>query len=174
MSTLVTLRDLSLVSPACHPGSASWAVFMATEADLSAVMPYLNAVWPRAQYDHAHQILTCEWRDHAVALRPHEVAVSGALDRDDAERLTRELVDEINGVWERRGEITPRTAARRRPTAMAIFRLLPRSNCRACGQPSCYSFALQLVAGAAELVDCAPLQADDATHAALREILAEV
>jgi len=40
---------------------------------------------------------------------------------------------------------------------MALYKLLPGTNCRACGQPSCWNFALKLAAAQVELTACTPL-----------------
>ena len=42
---------------------------------------------------------------------------------------------------------------------MAVFKLLAGTNCRQCGQPTCWSFALKLTAGQVRPADCPPLQA---------------
>jgi 4Fe-4S ferredoxin len=40
---------------------------------------------------------------------------------------------------------------------MAIYKLLPKSNCKACGEPTCYTFALKLAASQVKISDCPPL-----------------
>ena len=156
---LVRNYQIKVTSPPCDPGSERWSAFASLEADIGEVLPYLNAVWPDAIYDHEARVLTRRAAGHAVAIRPHEVAVSNVLDRNDAERLVNELITEINGVWARRGEIVPQTTMRKRPTGMEIYKLLPKTNCRACGQPTCFTFALQVAAGSAELSQCPRLSA---------------
>jgi ArsR family metal-binding transcriptional regulator len=170
---VIETYQIRVTSPACEPGSERISVFASVEEDISDVLPYLNAVWPEAIYDHANQVLTGRHGGHAIAIRPHEVAISDALDRDDAERLVAELVAEINDIWARRGETVPRLETRRRPVAMDIFKLLPRTNCKVCGQRSCFTFALQLAAGDADLAACAPLDtsAYDAQRQTLRHLL---
>ncbi len=143
---------------------SSWSAFASLGADISEVLPYLNAVWPEAIYDHQAKILTRRAQGRAVAIRPHEVAVSNVLDRDEAGRLVEELVAEINGLWARRSEIAPRLEKRKPLVAMDIYKLLPRTNCRQCGQPSCFAFALQLAAGNADLAMCAPLHLPGSTE----------
>jgi ArsR family metal-binding transcriptional regulator len=63
----------------------------------------------------------------------------------------------VNRTWERRAEITPDTTTRQRPTPMAIYKLLPNTNCKQCGEPTCYSFALKLAVSQKKLADCPPL-----------------
>jgi ArsR family metal-binding transcriptional regulator len=36
---------------------------------------------------------------------------------------------------------------------MAIFKLLPQTNCKQCGEPTCYTFALKLAASQRKLAD---------------------
>jgi acetyl-CoA decarbonylase/synthase complex subunit gamma len=52
-------------------------------------------------------------------------------------------------------------------TGIQIFKLLPKTNCRECGVPTCLAFAMNLAAGKAEL-DACPYVSDEA-----REQLAE-
>jgi ArsR family metal-binding transcriptional regulator len=67
------------------------------------------------------------------------------------------LIDLVNRTWEHRDEITPDHSTRQRPTPMAIYNLLPNTNCKQCGEPTCYSFALKLATSQRKLRDCPPL-----------------
>jgi ArsR family metal-binding transcriptional regulator len=40
---------------------------------------------------------------------------------------------------------------------MAVFKVLPGTNCRQCGQPTCWTFALKLAASQVTLEQCPPL-----------------
>jgi ArsR family metal-binding transcriptional regulator len=71
------------------------------------------------------------------------------------------LIDLVNRTWKRRAEITPDTTTRQRPTPMAIYKLLPNTNCKECGEPTCYSFALKLAASKKKLIDCPNLREPD-------------
>ncbi|MGB2800536.1 MAG: acetyl-CoA decarbonylase/synthase complex subunit gamma [Dehalococcoidia bacterium] len=46
-------------------------------------------------------------------------------------------------------------------TGIAIFKLLPKTNCKECGDPTCLAFAMKLAAGKAELSLC-PYVSDEA------------
>ena len=52
-------------------------------------------------------------------------------------------------------------------TGIQIFKLLPKTNCKECGVPTCLAFAMNLASGKAELDSC-PYVSDEA-----REKLAE-
>ncbi len=45
-------------------------------------------------------------------------------------------------------------------TAMDIFKLLPRTNCRKCGQPTCLAFAMLIAQKKAKLEDCPDVSQD--------------
>jgi len=49
-------------------------------------------------------------------------------------------------------------------TGLEIYKLLPRTNCKDCGQPTCLAFAMQLAAGKASL-DACPHASDQAREA---------
>jgi acetyl-CoA decarbonylase/synthase complex subunit gamma len=49
-------------------------------------------------------------------------------------------------------------------TGLAIFKQLPKTNCKECGQPTCLAFAMQLAAGKAGL-DACPYVSDEAREA---------
>ena len=68
-----------------------------------------------------------------------------------------DLQNIIETAFERRAEITPDTTTRQRPTPMAIYKLLPKTNCKKCGEPTCFSFALKLAVSQKKLADCPPL-----------------
>ncbi len=46
-------------------------------------------------------------------------------------------------------------------TGMQIFKLLPKTNCKECGVPTCLAFAMNLASGKAEL-DACPYVSDEA------------
>jgi ArsR family metal-binding transcriptional regulator len=127
------------------------------KVDISAVLPYLNATLRGAIYLPEAQALTWKKGGHNVAFHDYEIAVSNVEDREGAEKELKGLVDLINRTWERRAEIAPDTATRQRPTPMAIYKLLPNTNCKKCGEPTCYSFALKLAVSQKKLADCPPL-----------------
>jgi 4Fe-4S ferredoxin len=58
---------------------------------------------------------------------------------------------------------------------MAIYKLLPNTNCKQCGEPTCYTFALKLAASQKKIADCPPLAEPQYAEkrAALGEIVIE-
>ncbi len=99
------------------------------------------------------------WRkdDHKIAFWPDRIAVDQLESREQAKVVMEELVKLVNDVWEGRGQIVPESTSRENLQPLELYRLLPRTNCKKCGEASCFNFALKLAAGQIELEKCEPL-----------------
>jgi len=139
------------------------------DAGLEDVLPYLNAVLKGAIYNHALPALTFNRGERIICL--HRRLITGAKFDDVADaRATLDWLSElVNQTWERRAEITPSYERRERLTPLAVYKLLPRTNCRRCGLPTCLAFAVELVAERRSAIQCAPLF--DAPAADKRQLL---
>lgn len=157
---LVQNYHLEVFAPPCDPGAERWSARAALDDDIGEVLPYLNATIRNAIYNPAARALTWRMGGHTIAVRPREIAISNLVDKDAAEVEMQRVVGLINRTWERRAEITPSTETRQRLKPMDVYKLLPATNCKVCGQPTCFTFALKLVAGEVELEQCAPLFTD--------------
>ncbi len=79
------------------------------------------------------------------------------------------LKKEINAAWENRGEIEPSYDSAPIPKIFEILKLLPKTNCRECGQVTCMVFASLVAEGAKGAADCPPL--DDSNSNKLSEYI---
>jgi ArsR family metal-binding transcriptional regulator len=154
---LIEKYDLEVFTPPCDPGAERYAAKARFSVDISKVLPYLNATLRGAVYLPEAQALTWKKGGHNIAFHAYEIAISNVEDREAAEKELKGLIDLVNRTWERRAEIIPDTTIRQRPTPMAVYKLLPNTNCKQCGEPTCYSFALKLVTSQRKLADCPPL-----------------
>ena len=172
---LIEKYDVEVFTPPCEPGAERYAAIARLTVDISEVLPYLNATLRGAVYLPEAKALTWKKGGHNIAFHSYEVATSNAEDREGAEKELKGLIDLVNRTWERRAEITPDTTTHQRPTPMAIYKLLPNTNCKQCGEATCYSFALKLAISQRKLADCPPLSEPQYVEklAALEEIVIE-
>ena len=172
---LIEKYDVEVFTPPCEPGAERYAAKAHLIADISEVLPYLNTTLRGALYLPEAIALTWKKGGHNIAFQAYEIATSNVEDREGAEKELKGLIDLVNRTWERRAEITPDTTTRQRPTPMAIYKLLPNTNCKQCGESTCYSFALKLAVSQKKLADCPPLFESQYTEklAALQEIVIE-
>lgn len=58
---------------------------------------------------------------------------------------------------------------------LQIYRLLPRTNCRLCGSPTCYAFAFDLISRSKSLSSCPPLFEEENAESlqSLKDLLGE-
>lgn len=154
---LARVRRIDVFSPPCHPGAETYSCVAELEGDITAVLPYLNAIWSGADYDAAAGCLRAERGGRHIVLQPAQIAIGGLVDRAEAESVLADVVAEVNSVWQRRDGLTPRHDRRPRPTLLDVYRLLPRSNCKACGEAGCYAFAGKLAVGQVAVDRCPEL-----------------
>jgi len=154
---VIETYDLEVFTPACDPGAERYAARARLMTDISEILPYLNATLHGAIYLPTAKALTWKKGGHSIAFHPYEIVVSNVEDRDVAELELKRLIDLVNHTWERRNEITPDASTRQRPTPLAIYKLLPNTNCKRCGEPTCYTFALKLAALQKNLDECPSL-----------------
>ncbi|MGD2178092.1 MAG: Fe-S cluster protein, partial [Anaerolineae bacterium] len=133
---LIEKYDLEVFTPPCEPGAERFSAVARLVTDISQVLPYLNASLRGAVYNAAAPALTWKKGGHNVAFLPYQIAVSNVEDRDAGVKEVDGLVKLINRTWERRGGIEPDHEMHRRPGPMDTYKLLPQTNCRACGQPT--------------------------------------
>ena len=154
---LIEKYDLDVFTPPCEPGAERFSAMARFNVDIHQVLPYLNATLRGAVYNPAVPALTWKKGGHTIVFQPNQIAISNVEDRQAAVDEVDGLVKLVNRTWERREDITPDHEARRRPTPMEVYKLLPRTNCKECGQPTCWGFALKLAASQVQLTACAPL-----------------
>ncbi len=151
---LIEKYDLEVFTPPCEPGAERFSAVARLAADVREVLPYLNATLRGAVYSAGAPALTWKKGGHNIAFHPTQIAVSNVPDREAAIREVEGLVRLVNRTWERRAELEPSYEVRRRPGMMEVYKLLPRTNCKACGKVSCFVFANKLVTGQVRLEDC--------------------
>jgi ArsR family metal-binding transcriptional regulator len=142
--------------------------------DLSKAFPYLNAEMEAASYNRHAPTFTFMDGYRMVNLYPRRITVAKADEIVDAWRVLEMIRCRVNAVWARREEIEPDYEMRQRPPALEVFKRLPGTNCRQCGELTCLAFAVQVNMGQAPLERCKPVFGGEYEHlkAALVEICA--
>lgn len=154
---LIEKYDLEVFTPPCEPGAERYSAVGRLTTDISGVLPYLNATLRGAVYHQTANALTWKKGGHNIAFHAYEIATSNVKDREAAIKELDGLIALVNRTWERRAEISPDYELHQRPTPMAVYKLLPQTNCRVCGEPTCFSFALKLVTSQKAMSDCPPI-----------------
>lgn len=157
---LIRKEELRITCEQGHPGDEEWVAKAVVPADLSAIIPYVNAVATRPELYPETPVIVWMLGEQRVALRPHEIAVSHVADREQAAVEVGKIADWLNELWERRNEITPRPKPRELPPLMSVLRLLPMNNCGRCGLSTCTAFSVGLIEGRNSMRQCSFLSSE--------------
>jgi ArsR family metal-binding transcriptional regulator len=143
--------------PECNPQFQSLHCIAHLDEDIAEVLSYLNVVLGGHQYFREPPALTLKSHGKLITLHPREIAINALRDEDEADKILEWLKGEINETWEKRHEIRPSFETPAKPKILEILKLLPKTNCRECGLPTCMVFAAQVAEGGRGSDDCPPL-----------------
>jgi ArsR family metal-binding transcriptional regulator len=101
--------------------------------------------------------LTLQIHGRLISLHAKEIFVNALKDETEAEKIVGWLKKEINQTWEGRDKIEPTFDRPPAPQMLEILKLLPKTNCKKCGEPTCMVFALRVIDEVKELEDCPEL-----------------
>jgi ArsR family metal-binding transcriptional regulator len=126
--------------------------------DVSPVFPYLNATISNLMYNPGANTVTFRREGRLLTFYPH-VAVMAKVDgEEDAWRQLEWFRQLCNRTWQKRHEITPSYQRQILLRPLDVYVLLPRKNCKACGEATCMAFAFALLEDRRRLEECTPLQ----------------
>ncbi len=154
------------VRPECRPEAQAVHLIAHLDQDISEVIPYLNAVLGGFQYINDPPCVSFKLYGKLISIYSRKICVNALSDQAEGEKIVEWLREEINDTWERRQEIQPRFENAPKPKVLEILKLLPKTNCGECGQPTCTVFATQVAEGGKDSDDCPPLDLERKTKLA--------
>ena len=152
------IEDFDIFRPKMDASKEVLHAIATFEADISPAFPYVNAELGGWDYDLTNQVLLLKLADGKwITLHAGKIAIRGARDREEAHALLAWIKGQINEIYARRDGLTPRYTSQAGLKIMEILKLLPMTNCKACGYPTCMAYAAALRDGEISLKDCPPL-----------------
>ena len=125
--------------------------------EIHEVFPYLNAIMKGCIYNHPANTLTIKKDGKMFTLHAHHITLAKIEDEKEAEEILIWLKDLINETYERQDQIEPNYSMAAELKALDIFKLLPGTSCKKCGELTCLAFAVKLVGRDIEITKCDPL-----------------
>lgn len=122
--------------------------------NVGAALPYLNAALGGFNYIKEPPSVTFKVYGKLITVHADKIAINALKDEAEADKIISWLQNEINDVWEKRDKIQPSFDSRPQPTLMEILKLLPKTNCRECREPTCMVFAVRVMDGIKDHNDC--------------------
>ena len=96
-----------------------------------------------------------------LTLHFNHITLAKVEDEEEAEEILYWLKDLINDTHLNRDQIEPNYSKGADLKALDIFKLLPGTNCKRCGELACLAFAVKLAAQDTEVTKCAPLFSEE-------------
>lgn len=143
--------------PECNTFSETINAVATLSDDVSEVLPYLASLIRLCRYDDSFKTLTFKLEGNGIALHPRKITITKLRDRKEAARVLDQLKDLINRTYENRQNVQPCYKKGGEIKYLDVFKLLPRTNCKECGQLTCLAFATMLVRREAAIRQCSPL-----------------
>jgi len=143
-----------------------------TSGDMSKVFPYMNAEMREASYNAKGPTFTFMDGYRMISMYPQRIAVAKADEIVDGWRTLEMIRRRVNDTWARRAQIEPCDEMREKPPALEIFKRLPKTNCRACGERTCLAFAVRVQMGELPASKCLPVFQGE--YGRLKDALVEI
>ena len=140
--------------------------------EIHEVFPYLNAILKGCIFNHPALTLTIKKDGKLFTLHAHHITLAKIEDEKEAEEILGWLRDLINETYERRDQIEPNYSMAAELKALDIFKLLPGTSCKKCGEPTCLAFAVKLVGQEIEIGKCIPFFSEE--YQEKRQVLSEL
>ena len=145
----------------CMPSAMCVQCFAHLDEDVGKALPYLNAFLGGHTYTQDPPSVTFKVQGKLITVHSKKIAINALKNEEEATKIIEWLKREINAVWENRGEIEPSYESVPIPKVLEILKLLPKTNCRECGAPTCMVFATLVAEGAKDASNCPPMGKED-------------
>ncbi len=119
----------------------AWNILFRLNRNVSRVFPYINGLLKGALYFENPHHIQFFLNGTGCGLYPERAVAGHFPGREEALAFAWSLIDFINEVDERKGEINPSHRKFKHVPTLEVFKILPRTNCRKCGYLTCMAFA---------------------------------
>ena len=148
---------LTLEPIPCEIGSEEYKATCDIGKSLNDFLPYLNGYIKKAMYTPEANTLVFTFENHRISLTNDKILIARVKSKEEANEIASKLIKFLNEIYEKKDEITPVYERKEPPKAVDIYKFLPKTNCKKCGEPSCFVFATKLSQGEHEIEDCPEL-----------------
>jgi ArsR family metal-binding transcriptional regulator len=159
MEMLLRSYEITRVLP-CLADPEKIRVIAEVSGEIHEAFPYLNSILKGCIYNHPAMTLTIKKDQKLITLHAYHITLAKVEDENEAEELLRWLKALINETYEHRSEIEPDYSKGADLKALDLYKLLPGTNCKECGEPACLAFAVKLAGQEVGVLKCNPLFLD--------------
>jgi ArsR family metal-binding transcriptional regulator len=125
---------------------------------LTELLPYLNAIVDKPNYQPNSNSLMFKDGIIGFTIQDTNINITRFANMTELYEILDWVKKLINDAYESRSEIEPNHNARKIVPALKIYGLLPKKNCKECGELTCMAFAAKLNKFDVEIDACPLLQ----------------
>ena len=153
----LSLRLLGPLSRTCRGDYPLMVAHFRLNRDISALLPYINAIAEDAVFYEKPEYIKFNLEGALCSLHPVDGSAGLFENTLQAHEFLERLIAFLNDIHQRRDSIRPSHRRHRQIPILEILGLLPKSNCRDCGYPTCMAFAAALSRQEADPGQCTGL-----------------
>lgn len=152
---------LEIFNSECNPGAMAVHCFAHLDQDVSDALPYLNATLGGFEFLRDPPAVIFKAQGKLITVHGRKIAVNALKDETEARKIVAWLRHEINYAWENRDRIAASYEGVPKPKVIDILILLPKTNCRECGEPTCTVFAARMAEGVKSPENCPAMETEN-------------
>jgi len=153
--------SLEIFKSKCQADAKGVHCFAHLQQDVSKALPYLNSVLGGFEYLQNPPAVTFRAQGKLITVHGDKIAVNALKDEAEARKIVEWMKNEINTAWDKKDQIEPCTTGMPKPGIIDILKLLPKTNCHECGEPTCMVFATKVAEGAKGAENCPQIREDN-------------
>lgn len=141
----------------CIADPSKFRVIANMTPPLGGTLKVLEPLFPRGRYsDKINALIMQKGEVITTIYGTGKLTMTMIKNESEAREALDNLRSIINEAIAKGIAPAPREKVRVEP--MELYKYLPQTNCRECGEQSCYTFAIKLMSGEASLDKCTPLK----------------
>ena len=153
------LEEIKIIETSpCLAEKDRFKALTSTSVSLTEILPYLNAVvTEKPNYQPNSGSFIFKKGRIRFTLMDTSINITKFANMTELLELLDWIKDLINDTYKNRANIEPNHKAKKILPVLKIYNLLPKTNCKECGEETCMAFASGLNKSDKEIDDCPPL-----------------
>ncbi|MEG1310612.1 MAG: (Fe-S)-binding protein [Romboutsia sp.] len=149
--------DLRFIQP-CTTHTSRIRIKADLSKDISELLPYINSYIKSCIYNNKAKNITFTHDGKIITIFKDSITITKLVNETDAYECMDYIRDMINHVNNNKENLNPSYEANKLPSPIELYKLLPKLNCKKCGEATCMSFASKLLNGQSNIKKCIPIR----------------
>jgi len=131
-----------------------WGAYFKLDSDIKELFAYINAIVEGTKFYDNPEYVWFTLDGIQCTLYPREVIAAPFVEKKQALKFIRHLIDFLNDIYAKKRSIKPNHKRFRPLSVLDVYKLLPQTNCKECGFHTCMAFATALSQGKTHSRQC--------------------